>query len=156
MKLYHGSNQKIIEIDLSKSRPAKDFGQAFYLSQERDQAVEMASFKSTTFGGPIVVNEFEFNESVIQEDGFKVLRFESYSEEWARFVLANRATKTKIHDYDIVYGPIANDKVGRQIFNLQAGYIDFETFVKRLHYPEGITFQWAFCTERSLKCLLSL
>lgn len=155
MKLFHGSNQKITQIDLAKSRPAKDFGQAFYLSQEREQAVEMAEFKSTTFGGSIVINEYEFDDSNLAED-LKILRFESYTEEWARFVLANRSTRAKIHDYDIIYGPIANDKVGRQIFNLQAGYIDFETFVKRLHYPVGITFQWAFCTERSLKYLSPL
>ncbi len=32
IKLYHGSNVEIEQIDLSKSRPFKDFGRAFYLS----------------------------------------------------------------------------------------------------------------------------
>lgn len=43
-----------------------------------------------------------------------------------------------------MYGPIANDKIGRQIFNLQAGYIDFSTFIRRIQYPEGITFSGLF------------
>lgn len=30
MKLFHGSNMKVEVIDLAKSRPAKDFGRAFY------------------------------------------------------------------------------------------------------------------------------
>ena len=32
MKLYHGSNVEIKDIDLNKSKPNKDFGQGFYLS----------------------------------------------------------------------------------------------------------------------------
>ena len=102
----------------------------------------------------MVVNVFEFDTSVLEE--LKVLHFDRYSEEWAKFVLANRNSLETLHDYDVVFGPIANDKIGRQIFNLQAGYIDFPTFIKRIQYPEGITFQWAFCTERAVKHLHSL
>ncbi len=154
MKLYHGSNVKVDQIDLGKSRPAKDFGRAFYLSAEKEQAVEMAQFKVETFGGDVVVNSFEFDESSL--DTLKFLCFESYTEEWAKFVLANRNSADMLHDFDVVYGPIANDKIGRQIFNLQAGYIDFETFIKRIQYSKGITFQWAFCTERAIKLLHAL
>ena len=32
MILYHGSNEDILEIDLSKSRLGKDFGVVFYLT----------------------------------------------------------------------------------------------------------------------------
>ena len=31
MKLYHGSNMLIEQIDLSKCRPYKDFGQGFFI-----------------------------------------------------------------------------------------------------------------------------
>lgn len=154
MILYHGSNMRVTQIDLSKSRPAKDFGRAFYLSSEKEQAIEMARFKVETFGGEITLNEFALDEAEIND--LKCLRFDEYNEAWARFILANRATEDKIHDYDIVYGPIANDRIGRQIFNFQAGYIDFETFLKRIQYPEGITFQWAFCTEMAIKILKSI
>ena len=118
MKLYHGSNVKVENINLSMSRPAKDFGRAFYLSAEIEQAKEMAQFKVETFGGDVVVNVFEFDTSVLEE--LKVLHFDRYSEEWAKFVLANRNSLETLHDYDVVLWPIANDKIGRQIFNLQA------------------------------------
>ncbi len=154
MKLYHGSNVRVEKIDLSKSRPAKDFGRAFYLSSEKEQAVEMAQFKVETFGGDVVVNCFEFDESSL--DTLKFLCFESYTEDWAKFVLANRNSADMLHDFDVVYGPIANDKIGRQIFNLQAGYINFDTFINRIQYSKGITFQWAFCTERAIKLLHAL
>lgn len=38
MILYHGSTITIDRIDLSKSRPNKDFGVAFYLSANKEQA----------------------------------------------------------------------------------------------------------------------
>jgi hypothetical protein len=156
MKLYHGSIVDISKIDLAKSKPNKDFGKAFYLSEKREQAIEMAQFKAETFGGSVIINEFEFDESALAAPDFKFFRFDSYTEEWARFVLANRSSNVTNHDYDIVFGPIANDKIGRQIFNFQSGYIDFDTFIKRIQYPEGITFQWAFCTEKAIQKLHSL
>ena len=39
MKLYHGSNVDIETISLAKSRPNKDFGRAFYLSSNEQQAL---------------------------------------------------------------------------------------------------------------------
>ena len=42
MILYHGSNTEIMEIDLSKCSPYKDFGSGFYLTAFKEQAVRMA------------------------------------------------------------------------------------------------------------------
>lgn len=114
MILYHGSNLVIDRIDLTKSKPNKDFGQGFYLSADEKQANEMASFKSMQLGGEAVVSKFEFDESVMEGNSLHIKIFESYSEEWADFVLANRDGKA-VESFDIVYGPIANDKVGLQI-----------------------------------------
>ena len=44
MRLYHGSTVEITHIDLSKSKPNKDFGRAFYLYADEQQAMEMAHF----------------------------------------------------------------------------------------------------------------
>ena len=158
MILYHGSNTSIEKIDLSKSKPNKDFGKAFYLSEQQQQAEEMADFTVERFGGKPIVTAFVFDETSIEEAQLSFMAFNDYSREWAEFILANRDadTETNIHDYDIVYGPIANDSVGRQIFNLKEGYIDLEEFVKRLHYMKGITFQYAFCTELAISKLKKL
>ena len=58
MILYHGSNITIEQIDLSKSKPNKDFGQGFYLSEDENQANEMARFKSLLLGGTAIVSKF--------------------------------------------------------------------------------------------------
>ena len=158
MTLYHGSNQSIDEINLQKSRPYKDFGRAFYLSDTLQQATEMALFKSELEGGEPAVSQFAFDENLMNSSALHILKFKEYSEEWARFVFANRdaANESPVHDYDIVYGPIANDRVGRQIANLKDGYIDFETFIKRLKFMKGITFQYAFCSEKAVALLAKI
>ena len=46
MKLYHGSTVEISHVDLAKSKPNKDFGRAFYLSEDKHQALEMAQFRA--------------------------------------------------------------------------------------------------------------
>ena len=158
MILYHGSNIAIDVIDLGKSKPNKDFGKAFYLSEQKQQAEEMAAVTVERFGGKPVVTAFEFDETCLKNTQLRYKSFNEYSREWADFILANRDadTETNIHNYDIIYGPIANDSVGRQIFNLKEGYIDFEEFMKRLHFMKGISFQYAFCTELAISKLIRI
>lgn len=67
-------------------------------------------------------------------------------------MFANREGK-QVEQYDIVYGPIANDKVGLQIRKLKDGSIDKAEFLNRLRYMKGITYQYYFGTERAIKLL---
>lgn len=155
MLLYHGSNTTIEDIDLSKSRPYKDFGRAFYLSDNRSQAEEMAHFKVMIGGGSKKITVFEFDKSSLSN--LKVKRFEEYTEEWAEFVYNNRDEKQNFqHDYDLVYGPIANDTVGVQIRDLRERKISLASFLKNLEYHKGITFQYAFCTPLAVSKLRRL
>ena len=57
MKLYHGSTIDIPRIDLAKSKPNKDFGKAFYLSDDKQQALEMAQFRAEFENTPSVRRE---------------------------------------------------------------------------------------------------
>ena len=115
--LYHGSTASIDHIDLQKSRPNKDFGRGFYLSADRQQAWRMGEFKALTEGGKPVMNTYLFDERLLSSDELKVLKFDGYTREWADLIFLNRNNKTDspAHDYHIVYGPIAQDRVGVQI-----------------------------------------
>mgnify|MGYP005610291149 FL=1 len=155
MILYHGSNVAIDHIELEKSKPFKDFGQGFYLSENEEQALDMAQLKALTFGGKAFVSKFEFDTSLMHNSDLRIKIFKEYSEEWADFVFANREG-TDVEHYDIVYGPIANDKVGLQIRKLKDGSIDKTEFLNRLKYMQGITFQYYFGTERAIKHLKRL
>ena len=45
MILYHGTNVEFEFIELSRSKPNKDFGRGFYMSDNYAQAMEMANVK---------------------------------------------------------------------------------------------------------------
>lgn len=65
-------------------------------------------------------------------------------------------TGESIHKYDIVIGPIANDKVGVQVRKYFDKVISMETFLGNLKYMRGITFQYFFGTEKAIKYLRKL
>lgn len=155
MKLYHGSNTDIEHIDFAKSKPNKDFGRGFYLTADRQQAQQLAEQRALFFGGIPTINTYLFDEKALQDARIKAKIFEDYSVEWAEFVVANRFNPTKeiIHDFDIVYGPIADDKVGVQIELFTDQLIDMQTLIQRLKYMQGITFQYFFGTEKAISLL---
>ena len=152
MILYHGSNVGIDIIDLEKSKPNKDFGKGFYLSADKNQALEMAKYKAQLLGGEPIVTSFEFDETLLEGSSLKVKIFHEYSEEWADFVFENREGLCT-QQFDIIYGPIANDKVGVQIRKFKDGTIDKSEFLNRLKFIKGITYQYFFGTEDAINCL---
>lgn len=159
MRLYHGSDIVVMHPELAKGRPYKDFGKGFYLSDNREQAQAMAKQKAALSENALpIISTFEFSEAVMTDGSLSVLRFDTYSEEWAEFVLHNRDRKTPqpFHHYDIVYGPIADDRVVRQMRRFELGDITMEELMHELRYPKGITFQYFFGSEKALQTLTFL
>lgn len=154
MRLYHGSNVDFDKIDLAKCRPNKDFGQGFYLTDIRSQAAAMAvrrcEFEET--GNPIV-QEYEFDEHMIDSQEVKVKIFDGVSQEWAEFILMNRmAHGDRKHDYDIVVGPVADDGVVFQLNLYMQRLITMETLIKELTFTH-LNNQYFFGTERAIQQL---
>lgn len=155
MKLYHGSNVRIEKIDLYRGRVGKDFGRGFYLSSDRQQAAVMAQTAVEREGNGVpFLNCFDFDDSCLTNGSLRVKIFEGYSQEWAEFIIANRSNRIdkQVHDYDIVYGPIADDRVGLQLRRFQNMYISLNQLVEELQYVYP-TFQYFFGTEQSLEYL---
>ena len=154
--LYHGSNTIISNIDLTQCNPYKDFGQAFYLTTDKEQALNVANARVDFFGGTPVINSFCFDENLLVNGSLSFKVFEGYNEDWADFIYQNRdetIVPPYAHSFDVVYGPIANDRVGLQIRNYRLGNIDKKEFLCRLRYMKGITFQYAFCMEKAIQYL---
>ena len=154
MKLYRGSNIAIEKIDLSKGRPAKDFGRGFYLSGESEQAGKMADNVVRRKGGNPIVSVFECPDDILESKDLKVLRFDGYSEQWLDFILKNRGNRTlqQLHDYDVVFGPIANDAVAVSIALYTDEFISKEELLRRLKYRHE-TYQYFFATEKAVSKL---
>lgn len=157
MILYHGSDIAIEMIDLSMSKPYKDFGRGFYLSADFDQAMNMAKqrVQQKQRNGTPIVSSFEFDESIMTSGDLKTIIWNDYCVEWAEFVIRNRNRKLQhpCHDYDIVYGPIADDGVTFQIRRYEAGYLTIEQLIEELKYSKGITFQYLFANEIAISKL---
>ena len=156
MKLYHGTNVDFDVIDLTKSNKYKDFGQGFYLTDIRSQAEELASKKSRLFGGYPVIQEYEFDESLLSGAELKVLKFDKPSTEWAEFIFKNRNRDYNFtHDFDIVIGPIANDGVAYLLGRYEEGTLTIEELSDKLDYKK-LNSQYFFGTDKSLKYLKRL
>lgn len=154
MRLYHGTNTDFGEILLSRCRPNKDFGQGFYLTDIRSQAEAMAirrcEFEET---GVPIVQEYEFDENLLSGDDFDVMSFDGVSEEWAEFILMNRMAKgQRMHNHDIVVGPVADDGVVFQLNLYMQHLITIEALVKELTYRQ-LNNQYYFGTERAIQQL---
>ena len=152
MKLYHGSYIKIDVIDLTKAKPYKDFGRAFYLTKYYEQAEIWADRLGKERGTEGIVTEFEFDEYAYEDDSLKVAVFENYNDQWLDFIVLNRNNRGKMHDYDIVEGPIADDKVQNRIIDYLNGDINKSEFLEELKWHEK-THQICFCTIASLQFL---
>jgi hypothetical protein len=161
MILYHGSNIKVIEIDLSKCRPYKDFGQGFYLTDIREQAAQMANRVVRLYGGSPHVSTFRMDEAAFIAGDIKILTFDKPSKDWALFVMNNRNKKfrdfgdslcNQDNKYDIVTGPVANDDIVYLFRTFSRGLIDIDALIRGLEY-KSLTAQYSFHTERVLKYL---
>jgi len=155
MQVFHGSYTEIEAVDLSKCQANKDFGRGFYVTKFRKQAEEWAEIIGGIHNTAGVVTEFTFYERAFTEENLKTLRFGEYNDEWFDFVILNRNLERleQQHDYDIIEGPVADDKVQRRINRYLEGKISREKFFEDLtKYPEP-SHQICFCTVNSLRML---
>ena len=151
MILYHGSNVVVQEPKLMPQTRALDFGRAFYLTSDFEQAAKWARTSVLRRGdGVATVSSFELNESRLA--ALNVLRFDAPNADWLRFVTRNRAEQVDDSGYDIVAGPVANDNT-MPVLNLYfKGAYSEEEALKRL-LPQRLRDQFAMKTEEALACL---
>lgn len=151
MKIYHGSLEVIERPLILQPNRLLDYGKGFYTTTSERQAkewVERRMIENNTTCG--YVNVYEFNEERLTD--LKRLTFSEPTKEWADFVMANRTQKGFIHDYDIVYGPVANDRVYLQFGLYETGAISVETLIRELKTYKLVD-QYLFHTEKALTAL---
>jgi len=153
MLVYHGGRVPVMEIDLQRCRPYTDFGRGFYVTKYKVHAENWAKrFKTKNNNG--FVTTFNYIESQFSDYICKKKRFDGYTNEWLDFIVSNRNEETveQAHGYDIVEGPVANDKIQNRLHNYLRGEITKEAFLKELTYHED-THQICFCTLASFQAL---
>ena len=152
MKLYHGSNVIVSKPEILVSDRKLDFGTGFYLTSSSEQAQNWSELTVRRKGsGKPIVSIFEFDDKDLS--GLNCLRFQKADADWLRFVSANRKNENVKNDYDLIVGPVANDKTMPVISLYFAGLYDEEETIKRL-LPQKLRDQYVFRSELALQKLI--
>lgn len=151
MKVYHGSLEQVTKPEMRKPNRTLDYGSGFYTTTSYQQANDwvLRKMKEQTAAAGFV-NVYELDEEKMK--AMKTLVFQEPSEEWVDFVMLNRRQRGFTHDYDVVYGPVANDRVYAAFALYEGNLIDKQTLITELKTYKLID-QYLFHTERSLGLL---
>jgi hypothetical protein len=149
MIIYHGSNVVVEQPQILQSERMLDFGTGFYTTSNREQAIRWArrvAGRREPKDQALSVYDFDF-ETAKRE--LAVIRFDEPNETWLDFVCQNRSGREVAEAYDIVFGPVADDKVYTVVQFYENGVYDKAEAVRRLKIEELFN-QILFHTEKSL------
>lgn len=108
MEVYHGSLEIVTNPEIRRPNRTLDYGAGFYTTtdyrQARDWVIRHNKKAQTGY-----VNVYEIDMKAVRKAN--TLWFDKPTDAWIDFVDSNRNTQGFIHNYDFVYGPVANDRV---------------------------------------------
>lgn len=146
--LFHGGSHIIPTPEIREPERTLDFGKGFYLTTSKEQAERWVKNRLITPDAVGYVNTYHFDPTSAYSQ-LNVKIFESADEEWVDFVLSNRMTDGFTHDFDIVIGPVADDKVYTQFSLFEQGVISKDTLIRELK-TYRLVDQYLFHSKRAL------
>lgn len=151
MKLYHGSIVVVRNPSLRKGRANADFGKGFYTTSNLEQAVRWAHIKQERENtGRAVVSVYEFDEKIFKNADWNIREFTGADESWLYFVTDCR--KSRDHNFDLVQGTVANDKVFTTVNLFESGVLSAEAAILQLKAYKTYD-QLSFHTELAINTL---
>lgn len=150
MILYHGSLEIVKIPQIIQPTRTLDYGAGFYTTTSYEQAEQWVKRRMSPTFNTGYINIYEWDNNEIPE--ISILWFKEATEQWVDFVMSNRTIKDFQHDYDMVYGPVANDKVYAAFALYESNLLDKESLIKELKTYKLVD-QMLFHTEKSLKYL---
>lgn len=152
MKLFHGSIEIVSSPEIRIPSRTLDYGNGFYTTTSHQQAEDWVrrrmSERKASCG---YINVYEFDRDIALKD-LNCLVFETPTTEWVDFVMNNRTQRNYTHNYDIVYGPVANDRVYAAFALFEGGFLDKENLIAELKTYKLVD-QYLFHTEKALQAL---
>lgn len=142
MELYHASKEIVQYPEIRKAKYTKDFSWGFYCTNNIEQAVRWANRGA----GEPVINYYSYQSN----ENLKILQFPKMSDEWLDFIAECRSGK--VHAYDIVEGPMADDTIWNYVNDFLSGRISRKQFWVLAEFKHP-THQISFHTLSALDCL---
>jgi hypothetical protein len=153
MNLYHGGMSIITQprIVVPADDHTNDFGNGFYTTTDYEQAKRWVGIrKKRGSTGPGHVCVYKVRDDLLDDTSYEKLIFNGPSQEWLDFVLKNRDNTGYTHNYDIVSGPVANDRVYAVLSLFESAFIDVDAAIRQLK-TYTLVDQILFHTERVLQ-----
>lgn len=150
MIVFHGSLHIIDNPVIKESDRTLDYGCGFYTTTDYDQAERWVGRHRGDGHTQGYVNIYQIDKNDILKHN--ALWFDKPDEDWVDFVYRNRTDRTFRHEYDFVYGPVANDKVYAAFTLYEDGLLNRHDLINELK-TYTLVDQLLLHTECALKCL---
>ncbi len=150
-KIYHGSLEEVRTPEIRQPNRSLDYGVGFYTTTSYEQAEKWVKRRMSDNKVSVgYVSVYELDDDALKH--FNTLIFDNPTEEWVNFVMKNRTERGFTHNYDIVYGPVADDSVYTQFTLYEGNIISMPTLIQELKTYKLVD-QYLFHTERSLQTI---
>lgn len=151
MILFHGSDCVVDDPKILQSDRFLDFGMGFYTTNNKEQAIRWANrVHSRRKTESQIISEYSFDYEKAGAE-LQIIEFTEPDEDWLNFVCDCRCGRFS-KEYDIVIGPVADDKVYTTVVLYENGVLDKDETIRRLKVEE-LYHQVLFHTEKALKYL---
>lgn len=153
MRLYHGSIVEVRKPSLRYGRRRTDFGKGFYTTTLAEQAEHWAKIKRDRAKAfRAVVSVYEIDDRILADTSLNIREFHGVDESWLEFVAGCRKRDAEKHDYDLVFGPVANDNVFATVNLYESGVLDVPAAIAQLRAYKTYD-QLSFHTPRVIQSL---
>ena len=153
MRLYHGSIVEVRKPSLRYGRKRTDFGKGFYTTTLAEQAEHWAKIKKDREKATkAVVSVYEIDDELLADSALNIREFHGVDESWLNFVVGCRKENTVKHDFDLVFGPVANDNVFLTVNLYESGALDAQAAIAQLRAYKTYD-QLSFHTKRVINAL---
>ena len=150
MELFHGSSVVVSTPRILVPNRTLDYGAGFYTTTSEKQAKDW-TLRNREYQNAGYVNVYNFDESAFS--CLNCLVFHSPpADDWVDFVYANRTQRGFSHNYDLVYGPVANDRVYAAFALYEQGLLSKQELIGELK-TYSLIDQMLFHTDKSLAYL---
>lgn len=151
-RIYHGSLEQVTAPEIREPNRTLDYGCGFYTTTSFKQASDWVKRhrkdKNKPEYGYVNVYEVDINDVRTAH----CLWFDEPTEQWVDFVYENRNNRDFQHDYDFVYGPVANDRVYAAFTLYEAGLLNKQELIRELK-TYTLVDQLLMHTQKSLKAI---
>ena len=153
MRVYHGSTVEVRKPSLRYGRERTDFGRGFYTTTLAEQAERWATIKKERSNAPkAIVSIYEIDDALLTDAAPHIREFHGVDEAWLNFVVGCRKENAVNHEYDLVFGPVANDNVFLTVNLYETGALDAKAAIEQLRAYKTYD-QLSFHTKRVIGVL---